>query len=163
MPPLPEPRPRQFRDHHLANRIKAGKTNTQFQATAGADGVVFHLILKGIAGSEADMIIGEGIAKGDCPLPACCMIARCDQHEPIFGKREGFQFFGGVDLVADDADLGDVSSDGAHNLAAGTLLQINVDLGLLRQECGQGSRKELGGCSRIGEETHAPPKAVGIL
>jgi hypothetical protein len=32
-----------------------------------------------------------------------------------------------------------------------------------RQECGQASGKELGGCGRIGEQAHAPPEAFGIL
>ena len=78
------------------------------------------------------MVIGEGIAKRDRSLMAHHMIARRDQHEPVFGKRKGLKFFGGVDLVADDADLGEVSGHSAHDLAAGTLLQINVDLGMLR-------------------------------
>jgi hypothetical protein len=73
------------------------------------------------------------------------------------------QFSSGIDLVPDDDDLGDVSGDGAHNLAARTPLQINVDLGMLRQECGQGGGEELGGCSRIGEQARTPPEALGIL
>ena len=122
--------------NHLANGIEPGKADTQFQATAGAGRVVFHLVLEGITSREADMVIGKGIAKRDRPLMAHHMIARCDQDEPVFGKRKGLQFFGGIDLVPDDADLGEVSGDSAHDVAAGTLLQIDVDLGMLRQECG---------------------------
>ena len=144
--------------NHLANGIESGKADTQFQATAGAGRVVFHLILEGITNREANMVIGKGIAKRDRPLMAHHMVARRDQHEPVFGKRKGLKFFGGIDLVPDDADLGEVSGDGAHDVAAGTLLQIDVDLGMLRQECGQGSGKELGACSRIGEQPHAPLK-----
>jgi hypothetical protein len=147
----------------LANGIEAGQADTQFQATARPGRMIFHLILQGITGNKANMVIGKGIAKRDRPSTARRMITRCDQHEPVFGKREGLQFFSGIDLVPDDADLGDVSGDSAHNVAAGMLLQINVDLGMLRQEPGQGSGKKLGGCSRIGEQAHAPPEAGGIL
>ena len=57
---------------HLANRIETGKAEPQFQVTAGADRVVFHLILQGIASREADMVIAKGIAEGDvrCRLTA---------------------------------------------------------------------------------------------
>ena len=40
------------------------------------------------------------------------------------------QFFGRIDLIPDDTDLGKVLGDGAHDLAAGPLLQIDVDLGM---------------------------------
>ena len=50
------------------------------------------------------------------------MIARRDQHEPVFGERKSLQLFGGIYLVPDDPDLGQVSSDGAHDVAAGALL-----------------------------------------
>jgi hypothetical protein len=48
---------------HLANGLKARKPEPQFQVTAGAGRVVFHLILQGIADSEADMVIAESIAE----------------------------------------------------------------------------------------------------
>jgi len=112
----------------LANGIKAGKADTQFQATAGPGRVVFHLILEGITSREANMVIGKGIAKRDGPLMARHMIARRDQYEPIFRKRKYLQFFSGIDLVPDDTDFGKILGNGAHDLAAGTLLQIDVDL-----------------------------------
>jgi hypothetical protein len=62
------------------------------------------------------------------------MIPWRDHYKPVFGKWEGLQLFGGIDLVPDDADLGQVSSDGAHDLATGALLQIDVDQGMLREE-----------------------------
>ena len=49
--------------NHLANGIESGKTDAQLQATAGAGRVVFHLILQGIADSEADMVTAQGIAE----------------------------------------------------------------------------------------------------
>jgi hypothetical protein len=112
--------------------------------TAGADRVVFHLILQGIAGREADMVIAKGIAEGDGPLPGHRMVSRCDQNEMIHGKRKRLQFFGGIDLVADDADFSEISSDRAHNVAAGMLLEIDVDLRMLQQKGGQAGRKKLG-------------------
>ena len=48
---------------HLANGLEAGKPEPQFQVMAGAGRVVFHLILQGIADSEADMVTAEGIAE----------------------------------------------------------------------------------------------------
>ena len=165
------PAGRRCRDHgyadsatnHLANGIETGKADTQFQAAARAGRVVFHRILEGITSSQANMVIGEGIAKRDRPLTAHHMIARRDQHEPVLGKRKGLKFFGGIDLVPDNADVGQASGNSAHDVAAGTLLQIDVDLGMLRQEYGQGSGKEFGGRSRIGEQADTPPEAVGIL
>jgi hypothetical protein len=118
--------------------------------------MIFHLVLKGIAGGKANMVIGKGIPKCDRPLRAHHMAARCDQHQPVFGNRKCLQLFGGIDLVPDDNDLGDVSSHCAHNVAAGTLLQIDVDLRMLRQELGQRSGKKLGGCSRIGNRRTRP-------
>jgi hypothetical protein len=50
---------------HLAERLETGKPESQFQVTAGTDRVVFHLILQGIAGREANMVTGQGIAEGD--------------------------------------------------------------------------------------------------
>ena len=153
------PAGRRCRDHsyadsatnHLANGIETGKADTQFQTTARAGRVVFHLILEGITSREANMVISKGIAKRDRALMAHHMIARRDQHEPVFGKRKGLQFFGGVDLVTDDTDLGEVSGDSAHDVAAGSLFQIDVDLGILRQERSQRSGKKLRGRRRIGE------------
>ena len=43
--------------NHLANGIEAGKADTQFQATAGAISVVFHLILEGVTSGKANMVI----------------------------------------------------------------------------------------------------------
>jgi hypothetical protein len=105
--------------------------------------VVFQLILEGIPSSQANMVIGKGIAKRDRPLMAHQVIARRDQHQPVFGKRKGLKFFGRIDLVPDDADFGYVSGDSAHDVPAGTLLQIDVDPGMPRQECSQSSGKEL--------------------
>ena len=134
------PAGRRCRDHsytnsatnHLANGIETGKADTQFQAAACAGRVVFHLILKGITSREADMVISKGIAKRDLPLMADHMIARRYQHQPIFRKRKDLQFFGGIDLVPDDTDLSQVSGHSAHDVAAGTLLQIDVDLRMPR-------------------------------
>ncbi len=64
------------------------------------------------------------------------MIARRDQHEPIFGERKGLQFFGRIDLVSDNADVREVSGDRTHDVTAGTLLKIDVDLRVLRQKGG---------------------------
>jgi hypothetical protein len=58
------------------------------------------------------------------------MIAGGNEHQPVFGEGKRLQFFGRIDLVPDDTDLGKVLGDGAHDLAAGTLLQIDVDLGM---------------------------------
>ena len=114
--------------NHSANGIEAGQADTQFQATARPGRVVFHLILEGVPSREANMVIRKSIAKRDRALMAHNMIARRDQHEPVFRKRKGSQFFGGIDFVPDDADLGKISGDSAHDVAAGTLLQIDVDL-----------------------------------
>ena len=75
------------------------------------------------------MVIGKGIAKRDGPLMARHMIARRDQYEPIFRKRKYLQFFSGIDLVPDDTDFGKILGNGAHDLAAGTLLQIECRSG----------------------------------
>jgi hypothetical protein len=136
---------------HLAERLETGKPEPQFQVAAGADRVVFHLILQGIAGREADMVIPKSIAEDDGPLPGHRMVSRCDQNEMILGKRKRLQFFGGIDLVADDADFSEISSDRAHNVATGMLLEIDVDLRMLQQKGGQIGRKKLGACRRIGE------------
>jgi hypothetical protein len=66
---------------HLAYSIESGNADAQFQATARAGRVVFHRILEGITSSQANMVIGEGIAKRDRPLTAHHMITRRDQHD----------------------------------------------------------------------------------
>jgi hypothetical protein len=119
-----------FAPDHLANGVEDGQADTQFQTTACAECVVFDRVLEGITGSEANMVKGKGIAKCDRPLMAHHMIAGCNEHKPIFGKGKRLKFFSGIDLVPDDTDLGKILGDGAHNLAAGTLLQIDVDLGM---------------------------------
>jgi hypothetical protein len=107
---LPAAQPRQFRCRLRGNGIEPRQADTRFQAAARPRRVVLHLILKGIAGGKANMIMGEGIAKRDRAL-AHHMIVRRDQHQPVFGKRKCLQFFGGIELVPDDADLGDVFGD----------------------------------------------------
>ena len=67
------------------------------------------------------------------------------------------------DLVPDDTDLGKILGDGAHNLATGTLLQVDVDLGMERQEPTQRRREELCRCRRIGEEAHSAPQAFRVF
>ena len=111
---------------HLAYSIETRNADAQFQATAGASRVIFHLLLEGMTSGEADIVVSKGLAKRDRPLMAHHMIARRDQNEPVFRKRKGLKFFSGIDLVPDDTDFGKIL--GAHDLAAGTLLQIDVDL-----------------------------------
>ena len=79
------------------------------------------------------------------------MVSRCDQNEMILGKRKRLQFFRRNDLVADDADYSEISSDRAHDVATGMLLKIDVDLRMLQQKGGQAGRKKLGACRRISE------------
>jgi hypothetical protein len=113
---------------HLAYSIESGNADAQLQVTAGAGRVIFHLLLEGMTGGETNIVVTKGLAKRDRPLMAHHMTAGCDKHKPVFGKGKRLKFFGRIDLVPDDADLGKVLGDGAHNLAAGTLLQIDVDL-----------------------------------
>jgi len=48
---------------HLANRVKIGKADAQFQSAACAGRMILHLVLEGVARREADMVIGKGITK----------------------------------------------------------------------------------------------------
>jgi uncharacterized protein YoaH (UPF0181 family) len=41
----------------LACGIKSGNADAQFQATAGAGRVIFHLLLEGMTSGEADIIV----------------------------------------------------------------------------------------------------------
>ena len=107
------------------------------------------------------MFIGESIAKRDRSLLAHHMIAWRDQHEPVFGKRKGLKFFGGINLVSDDADVGEASGNSAHDVAAGTLLQIDVDLGMLRQECGP--QPPFAACLRLSVSAWALPMSPAPL
>src|SRR5215469_1829423 len=116
--------------YDLAYSIECGNADAQFQATTGPGRVIFHLLLEGVTSSEADIVASEGLAKRDRPLMAHRVIAGRNEHKPIFGEGKRLQFFSGIDLVPDDADLGKILRDGAHNLAAGALLEIDVDLGM---------------------------------
>jgi hypothetical protein len=121
--------------NHLASGIEAGKADTQFQATAGAGSVVFHLILEGVTRRKANMVISKGIAKQDRPLLAHHMISRRDQHEPVLGEGKCLKFFCRIDLVPDDADLGEASSDSAHDVTAGIVEKLYIhtrDMGVSR-------------------------------
>jgi hypothetical protein len=144
--------------NHLTNGIETGKADTQFQTTARTGRVVFHLILEGITSREANIVISKGIAKRDCALMAHHMIARRDQHQPVFRKRKSLQFFGRIDLVPDDADLGEVSGDSAHDVAAGTLLQIDVDLGMLRQDAAKVAGRNSAVAVVLANRRTRPPK-----
>jgi hypothetical protein len=125
--------------------------------------MVFHRILEGIASSEANMVIGEGVAKRDRSLLAHHMIARCDQHQSVFGKRKGLKFFGGIDLVADDADVGEASGDGAHDVGLERSSRSMSICGCCDKKVAKAAGRELGGCSRIGQQAYAPAETVGIL
>ena len=115
----------------LAYSIESGNADAQFQATAGASRVIFHLLLKGMTSGKADIVVTKGLAKRDCALVAHEMIAVGNEHKPIFCKGKRLKFFSWIDLVPYDTDLGKILGDGADNLAAGTLLQIDVDLGMV--------------------------------
>ena len=71
---------------HLVYGIEPGKADAQLQAAAGAGRVVSHLLLEGMTGGEADIVITKGLAKRDRPCTAHHMIARCNEHKPIFDK-----------------------------------------------------------------------------
>ena len=74
----------------LLTDITAGRVDTVVVYKIDRPGrVVFQLILEGIPSSQANMVIGKGIAKRDRPLMAHQVIARRDQHQPVFGKRKG--------------------------------------------------------------------------
>jgi hypothetical protein len=165
------PMGRRLRDHshansganHSANGVKPRKPNPEFQAAASASRVVLHRILEGVARREANLVISKSIAKPDGALMAHRMITWRDQHESVFREWKSLKFFGRIDFVANDANVGEVSGDSAYDVAAGTLLEIDIDLRILRQERGQGSGKKLSRCRRICKHAHAPPEPLGVL
>jgi hypothetical protein len=149
--------------HDPADRVKTRKTDTQLQAPAGTRRMILYLVLERVAADEAHIVVIQGIAKGDLPLPRQHVITRRNHNQPVFREGMDFEFLGGVHLIANDPDVGEIPRDGSHDLPTGTLLQIDVDIGAGRQECPQDGRQEFGRRRRIRQQAHTTSQALGML
>ena len=67
---------------------------------------------------------------------------RRDQNQTVFRKRKSLEFLSRVDGLGDDTDVGKALGDGTYDLSALELLEVDVDIGMGRQEHCQSGREK---------------------
>ena len=131
--------------------------------SSGAGRMVIQNLLKRMAGHKPDVIVVKGLSKRDLPAPAQCVPMRCDQDQVIDGERKGFHLGSGNSLIAGDPYIGEVRGDGADNLAARPLFQVDIDIRMSREEPTQGGRQELFRCRCIGKQMNMASQSFGVF
>ena len=131
--------------------------------SSGAGRMVIQNLLKRMTGHKPDVIVVEGLSKRDLPAPAQCVLMRCDQDQVIDGERKGFHLGSGNSLIAGDPYIGEVRGDGADNLAARPLFQVDIDIRMSREEPTQGGRQELFRCRCIGKQMNMASQSFGVF
>ena len=91
------------------------------------------------------------------------MSLRRHQHQPILREGHGLQFGGGIDDVGHDAEIGPAARDGAHDVRARAVLDLDVDIGMGRQESADQRRQEFQGGGRVRQHAHLAAQALGEL
>ena len=89
------------------------------------------------------------------------MIARHHQHEAIAAKRIGGEP-ARIDRAGNDADITDAFGNQADDLVAQALFQVDVDVGMSRQERAQGLGQEFGERIGVGQHPHLAGEAPRI-
>ena len=121
------------------------------------------MVLESAAGGQADEVAGHGLAEGNLPALGERMAMRHDKDQPVLDIGERLQFGCGIDGVGHDADVGTAARHRAHNLGARVLLEIDVDIGMRRQESAERARQEFERRGGIGIDADAAAQALGVL
>lgn len=126
---------------HAADRIEPVQAHPQLERTAGAGSVGREMRLQRPAVAEADQRLVQHLPERDAAPLRQGMARRHGEHDPIEKERPGFER-AEIGRVGDDAEIGKPTRQSIDGLAAGALLEIDVDAGIGRKETGQ----------RIGQE-----------
>lgn len=149
--------------NHPTDRIETGKAKSHPEVEAGAGRVVIQHRLQRMAGDKPDIIVVEGLAKHDLPAPAQCVLRRRDKDQVIDGERKGFHLRRRDSLIAGYPYISEVRGNGADDLAARSLLQVDIDVRMCREKPAQGGRQKLLCCRRIGKQMNMAAQSFGVF
>lgn len=94
-------------------------------------------LLKRAAFRKADELVVQDLAKSNFAFATEHVPVGRDQNEAVFRKRKDLKLLGRVDRFGDDADVADSLGNGTYDFATLALFEVDVDIGVSRQEYGQ--------------------------
>ena len=106
-------------------------------------------LLKRAAFREAYEFLVQDLAKSNFTTPTESLTMGRNQDQAVFGKRKDLELLGRVDRFGDDTDVGAALGDGTYDLSALALIEVDVEIGMGRQEHCQNGRKKFYCCYGI--------------
>src|SRR5215467_1036640 len=148
-----------FRQHGKAdsafgqstNGIKPAQPDTYIEPPAEPRRIMIQKLLERAAERRTYEVVIEDLSKCDLSLLTKGMLPWPDNNEADLSDRIGLQFVGRIDCFCDDADVRNALGDQPHNLSAGTILELEIDIGVSREECDHRVGKQLSYRHRIPE------------
>jgi uncharacterized protein len=119
--------------------------------------------LQGAAGRQAHEILVQRLAERDAAALGERMTVRHDQHQAIQGEGHGLEFRRGVDRVGYDAELDPSARDRTHDLRAGALFDLEVDIWMAGKKAADQGRQEFQRGRRVGQHADPATQALGEL
>jgi hypothetical protein len=81
-----------------------------------------------------------------------------NRHELILGKRFDIES-AGIDVVGNDANVGNFAAHGIEHIVAGEFLEIDVKVGMLDQKASEEGRQGPRHCGRVAKQAHRAAQA----
>lgn len=131
--------------HHAADAVKSADADTKFEAVPRPRRMLPKMLLKRTPLAQSNKRLVEHLAEGDVPAARQLVSTRHRENQSVDAERERLQV-AKVDDIGDDAGIDDAFRHRLHDLVAGPLLQIDVDIGMGHQERGERLGQELRHC-----------------
>jgi predicted RNA-binding protein YlqC (UPF0109 family) len=106
-------------------------------------GVLCEVLLKRVCRDHPDEILVEQVAKMNASPAVQRMTLRHDQDEAI-GREGKYVKAREVDDVGDDPDVDETLRDKANDVTAWPLFNVNVNTGVVGEDCGKNFGQEFG-------------------
>jgi hypothetical protein len=138
---------------HLADRVKAVQPRAEAQARAEPRRVSADVGVQRDRVDQPDEIALHHFAEIDLTAVRQFVIARGDQHQAILAERHSLDRVG-QRMFSPEPEIGRASDDRAGNLGAFALLDIDRNVGMIRQKGGERLRQIFRKPRRVGEEAN---------
>src|SRR5258705_1220089 len=159
---------RDFRHHrnadaggdHLADRVEIVEPGAKAQPRAEFCRMPAYMCMQGARGDQADEIAFLHLAEIDLTPARQLILARGNQHQAVFAVGNPLNTLG-QRMLGREPEIGGAGGDGARNLAAFALLDVDRDARMLGEEGGERLLQIFRKSRSIGEQVHAGPGAAG--